>query len=361
MRMKLFEISTQLEYIDMNKVIEVLDLRDSIRDWAYIIHDKDTDVSPHVHVCCRLKNSYDSKYIAEWFGVGEQYVERVKGRWSDMLKYLIHENAPQKYQYSPDEVVSNFDWVKAKDKNSRKEEIIQGVVDGVIREYNYFNYMTVQEYDKYKKSIDNAFKYRSDVLMSNNDRNMEVVYICGESGCGKTSMAKKMASEKGSYFVSSGSNDILDGYKGQDVIILDDLRASSIGLSDLLKMLDNHTASTVKSRYRNKVLECKLIIITSVLPIDKFYKNVFESEDEPIKQFKRRCKTYVKMDIENMEMYVYDEEMDCYDKMYTLPNVILSDLKKEELTQERKKELLRKTFKGVVDFGNYMTEHIDKF
>lgn len=45
MRMKLFEISTQLEYIDMNKVIEVLDLRDSIRDWAYIIHDKDTDVT----------------------------------------------------------------------------------------------------------------------------------------------------------------------------------------------------------------------------------------------------------------------------------------------------------------------------
>ena len=47
-------------------------------------------------------------------------------------------------------------------------------------------------------------------------------------------------------------------------LILDDLRPSCIGLSDLLKMLDNHTSSSVKSRYYNKVLECKLIIITSI-------------------------------------------------------------------------------------------------
>lgn len=39
-------------------------------------------------------------------------------------------------------------------------------------------------------------------------------------------------------------------------IILVDLRPSCMGLSDLLKMLDNNTSSTVKSRYKNKVLEC---------------------------------------------------------------------------------------------------------
>lgn len=88
---------------------------------------------------------------------------------------------------------------------------------------------------------------------------MEAMYFYGDSGTGKTTYAKQLCEKKNySYFVSSGSNDVLDGYAGQDVIILDDLHPSSVGLSDLLKMLDNNTASTVKSRYYNNVLECKL-------------------------------------------------------------------------------------------------------
>ena len=38
----------------------------------------------------------------------------------------------------------------------------------------------------------------------------------------------------------------------EDVLILDDLRDSDFKFTDLLKILDNHTKSTVKSRYHNK-------------------------------------------------------------------------------------------------------------
>ena len=259
---------------------------------------------------------YFIKYICQWFGVKENYIEKVKGRWSDMLKYLIHENAPTKHQYDPGEVVSNFDWVKSKNscKDSRKEEIINGIVEGVIREYNYYEYISSVEYDKYKKSIDNAFKYRADKLKGVN-RSMEVIYITGNSGSGKTTYAKMIAEKTGSYFISGSSNDFLEGYKGEDVIILDDLRGSCISASDLFKMLDNNTGSLVKSRYRNKFLECKKIIITSVLPIDEFYKGLFENENEPIKQFKRRCKTYIIMNREFMHLYSYsalsEDYIDC--------------------------------------------------
>ena len=81
---------------------------------------------------------------------------------------------------------------------------------------------------------------------------MEVIYIQGATGTGKTSYSKMLAEQKEySYYISSSSNDILGDYKGQDCLILDDLRPSCMGLSDLLKMLDNHTTSTVKSRYKN--------------------------------------------------------------------------------------------------------------
>ena len=93
---------------------------------------------------------------------------------------------------------------------------------------------------------------------------MNCIFITGASGTGKSTYAKQIASENNlSVYISSGSNDVLDDYQGQDCIILDDLRPSCMGLSDLLKMLDNNTASTVKSRYKNKVLECKMIIITT--------------------------------------------------------------------------------------------------
>ncbi|MGM8317295.1 AAA family ATPase, partial [Clostridium perfringens] len=83
---------------------------------------------------------------------------------------------------------------------------------------------------------------------------MECYFVTGKSGTGKTTYAKQLAKEKGySVYISSGSNDVLDSYQGQDCIILDDLRPSCMGLSDLLKMLDNNTSSTVKSRYKNKV------------------------------------------------------------------------------------------------------------
>lgn len=55
------------------------------------------------------------------------------------------------------------------------------------------------------------------------------------------------------------------------------------------------------------MLNCKYIIITSVKEIDEFYQNVFENEDEPISQLKRRCKTYIKMDKKSIEVYSYNK------------------------------------------------------
>ena len=203
MKIRNFELVQQLEYLDMNLITEVLNNKSCIKDWAYIIHDKDIKdnevVKPHIHLCCRLKDSYDSKYIGQWFNVPENFVGKVKGKWSDMLCYLTHKNAPSKYQYADEEVVSNFDWVTARDtKNAddRKQEIINKIVNGDIREYNYFNHITIEEYDKYKKSIDNAFKYRIDRIKGV-ARQMECIFITGDSGTGKTTYAKILSEQKG--------------------------------------------------------------------------------------------------------------------------------------------------------------------
>ena len=326
------EIVQQLEYLSLDKIESVLNGKDCIKDYAYIVHDKDVDdrgvlKKPHVHLALRFNNAYDVKHISQWFDVPQQYVSKVKGKWVDMLKYLTHKNALDKFQYSDDDVVSNFNFVEEiknndKSRDERKSEIINKIVAGEIREYNYHNYINIDEYDKYRKSIDNAFKYRLDSIKGV-DREMECIFIAGDSGTGKTTYAKQVAEDRGfSVFVSSGSNDLLDDYKGQDCIILDDLRPSCMGLSDLLKMLDNHTASSVKSRYKNKVLECRLIIITTTLNIDTFFGKVFSEEEETIVQLKRRCGLMLKFYMEHYEAYVYDPYKRDYVYYGDMPNPI---------------------------------------
>ncbi|WP_346979315.1 Rep family protein, partial [Barnesiella intestinihominis] len=296
------------------------------------------------HIYCRLTNSYDSKYIAQWFNVPEQYVSKIKGNWSDALNYATHRNRQEKYQYSDEEVVSNFDWktertvTKGRKKDERKEEILNLIDAGIIREYNIHDYLTVIEYDKYKKNIDNAFKFRVNKLMQKVERKMDCYFITGRSGTGKTTYAKQLAKEKGySVYISSGSNDVLDSYQGQDCIILDDLRPSCMGLSDLLKMLDNNTSSTVKSRYKNKVLECKLIIITTTLDIDTFFNNVFKDEEESCVQLKRRCKYHLTVTMEDIFIRKWYKGVNEYSKAVRIPNPnrdLLSESLEEELLIE---------------------------
>lgn len=343
MKLRSFEIVQQLEYFNIHIMADVLNNKPSIKDFAYIIHDKDKNfngeiVKPHIHLCVRLKDSYDSKYIANWFQVQENYVGKIKGRWKDMLEYLTHKNAPEKHQYSDDEVVSNFDWVKERDTltgDERKYEIINKIVNGDIREYNYYDCISIEEYDKYKRSIDNAFKYRLDKIKGV-ERNMECIFITGDSGTGKTTYAKMIAEDKGySVFVSSGSNDPLDDYKGQDCVILDDLRPSSMGLSDLLKMLDNNTASSVKSRFKNKVLECKMIIITTTLDIDTFFSNVFTEEKETSIQLKRRCRLHIRMEKDYYYMSLWQPKSRKYGPEFKQINPVADKYKVMDLSEDK--------------------------
>lgn len=330
---KNFEIMQSVKFLSEEQIKKGLELTDDsgknhLVHYAYILHDKDvkndgTKKEAHWHILIKMDNNYTFKYIAKRFGVEEQYVEKIKSSFPKALNYLTHNNQAAKdegkYLYEDDEVKSDYCWKSERRKaiddetrKNRKAEIIEQITNGTIRRFNYTEYITPQENDKFSKNIEKAFKYRQDVIKKE-ARDMKVIYISGSSGSGKTTYAKEYAKKLGySYYVSSGSNDVLDGYEGQDCLILDELRPSCLGLSDLLKLLDNHTNSSIKSRYFNKTLECKLVIITSIYDIDTFFKNVFKEDKEPIKQLYRRCQTKIRMTDNKMYISLYDELKEMY-------------------------------------------------
>lgn len=346
---KTCEIIQQLEYLSDDQIQSGLD-HNAVRDYAYILHDKDVNVdgtpkAAHWHIYIRFKDSTPTDSICKWFGITSNYIGRIQGRFADALAYATHRNVADKYQYLDEEVKSNFDFVKERDTarsreadRQRKQEIVDLITAGIIREFNYTDYITPQEYDKFRKSIDNAFRYRLDKIKGEN-RDMEVIYIYGDSSCGKTTYAKELAAQNEySCYVSSGGEDMLDDYKGQDCVILDDLRAYDVNFSSLLKLLDNHTQSMVRARYHNKFLECKLMIITTSKSMDELYRDLPGSENEDIIQLRRRCKLYIKMTPLAMSVHLWQPESLKYLYVQTMDNPVCGRYATKDRTLDEARE-----------------------
>ena len=244
----------------------------TIKQWAYILHDRD-DTRPHYHIYLNFgTSSCDTAMVAGWFGLAENFVSKVKGRKTDVLLYLTHGNDSQKnkHQYSPSEVIANFDF-ETEIENAK----ILG--DFKTRSYaqqlEYVNTLPLSEKAKAFTQLKKLWELECQCLTLATDREIDVMFIFGRGGTGKTYYAKKLLKSMDyDVCISSSSNDPFQDYLGQKAMILDDLRDTTFErLEDLLKILDNNTVSSVRSRFMNKVFNGKMIVITSPVPIN-FWK-----------------------------------------------------------------------------------------
>ena len=266
----------------------------TIKHWAYILHDKD-DTRPHYHIYLHFgTSSVDTKLVATWFDIPENFINKIKGRRVDMLMYLTHSNSTQqhKYQYSPDEIVANFDL---------ESEIEASKIIGDFKKYSYaqqlqyVNSLPIAEKSKSFTQLKKLWELECQCLTLTTDRDIQVIFITGKGGTGKTYYAKKLCERLNyDYCVSSSSNDPFQDYLGQKAMIFDDMRDKSFEFEDLLKILDNHTSSSVKSRFNNKVFNGLLIIITSSVPLNYWYMKHKMSVDNLV-QLYRRINCYVEI------------------------------------------------------------------
>lgn len=123
-------------------------------------------------------------------------------------------------------------------------------------------------------------------------------------------------------------------------------------------MLDPHVASTVKSRYKNKYVNCELVILTTVLSIDTFYKNVFQEYDEPETQLKRRCRTLLIMERDYIAISMWDMKRRRYTSpVYYKNNVIEKFVPKDTVTEKD----VKKHIEELIPFLEEDTFDIDGF
>lgn len=319
--LKSCEVMQYWKYMDCNEIAVIISRIKSLtnlKSYAIITHDKDIlpngqPKPPHFHCVLTFSNAKTIKSIADAIGVEPQYVNKINTTTKSAQLYLVHRNNPEKYQYSPEEVQASFDYVARVDDcpaKQKRESIAERIDSGEIKPYNIYQYVTIDEYSRNSRYYSKCFEYRQNKLKGM-DRNMECYFITGQSGVGKTTYAKMVASQMGyQCYISSGGKNPLDNYAGEECIILDDTRSSTWNLTDFLKLTDNHTDSLVGCRYYNKsIAECKLLIVTSIKTLDEFYENATKEGNEEKTQLFRRFDMVISLTSDTLSISTYSPQL----------------------------------------------------
>ena len=379
------------------------------KDWKDFA--KTEHVEEHVHYYIKLTDSRklstilgkingcvvsDANYVApnldnkDSLCIGAPQIENIKSNYAKCLEYLLHKDPksqadPRKEEYTEEEVdiyvygesledVKNDTEYLGKGSNksyngSVKEFMeIYGnrIENGEITRSRYMKDASLipgEDYVKYNVYFERMFKRQEAVTLAKINQggdSMEIIYCYGEAGSGKTTFAKEYCKAHGyDFFVSGSSNDPFDGYLGEEAIILDDLRGSCFAFADLLKILDPNTRSQVKSRYYNKVVACKVIIITSIMGIDKLY-TMFDKDayKEPLEQLKRRCKTCLLFDTKDITCYLWNKAKKQYDKVSVIPNTYINMFDADEMTEEQKLDYVADIFNMASDSLKQASEYM---
>lgn len=323
-----------------------------------IIHNKDiqekwddkimqvvlTPKDPHIHASFKFKKGKNKgatlEKIAEVLGLEPQYIEKPQaGRysWDNQIAYLVHAKDEDKYQYEPEEVYTakGKDYVAiyhesiekwrrgaVKKANKKAKEDIDWIEDKVLkgeilRPQIFLTDDYYKIYSQNKKRLDDAFEtygqrkmYKAIKKLENGEFRIKVYYITGKAGSGKTRLAneliekiKKEAKEKYNETwttCKTASTNPVDDYNGEEIVLMDDVRGSTMRADDWLKLLDPYNFTPSSARYKNKVVASRVIFITAtVSPIEFFYysKGVGSgsAQAEAVDQFLRRLMAIIEV------------------------------------------------------------------
>lgn len=352
---------------------ELTDVLKPIR-FAGILHDKDigsdgTAVAPHIHLILQFESARSLNNLAKLTSQPIQCFEQWRGSINNAYSYLVHHTSSDqdKYQYSPKEVIANFDYLfllETIEKNVRKRNevndsmIIDNLLDllyaGEITKSEIEERLTGSQYAKARQKIETVYLKRLETQaelwrqeMIDKNEIVTIIWLFGKAGTGKTRLARQYAEQYDlNYFITGSIRDPFQQYNLEHVIILDELRPHQFDYSDLLKMFDPYNVKAMaSSRYFDKPLLANIYIITSPYsPYDFFLELTNQRKTSHIDswgQLMRRLSLVVEVKKEHLQFYKYKpmDQMFYIDHGNKLPNPFKNQTDREETIQDKSYQL----------------------
>lgn len=249
--------------------------------------------TPHTHVYAVFRNSvmFDTLH-KKFYGA---HVESAKGSNADNRDYIRKEGKWLEDAKHETNLTDTFEeWGELPPDRTKSEtqseQIMQMVIDGktnaeILAEipgaYTKLNYI-----EQSRQTL-LAEKYR-DVW-----RTMEVTYIWGTTGAGKTRSVMEKYGYSNVYRVTDYAHPF-DGYRGQDVILFDEFR-SSLPLAAMLTYLEGYPIE-LPCRYANRTACFTKVFLISNIPLERQYPNVQQDEPASWQAFLRRIGSVKRME-----------------------------------------------------------------
>ena len=142
----------------------------------------------------------------------------------------------------------------------------------------------------------------------NKRRDVEVLYLWGSTGVGKTRFVMDSYGYENVYRISDYEHPF-DEYAGQDVMVFEEFR-SSLKISKMLIYLDGYPFS-LPCRYNNKIACYTKVFIVSNIPLEEQYPEVQRNEPETWNAFRRRIGGVVKADKDTFkDLFANDKKVE---------------------------------------------------
>lgn len=120
-------------------------------------------------------------------------------------------------------------------------------------------------------------------------RNIEVIYVEGESGSGKSRGFNERYDKYFRASVAEKTNFPFNGYQGEKVLWLDELRPGVFKHVELMQILDGYKMS-VDVKYGRMPAFWTTVVITSAMPFKEWYKDSKGNFEDGRKEWERRIK-----------------------------------------------------------------------
>lgn len=227
-----------------------------------------------------VKNRFPTAHIDKTYGSAKEnrdYI-RKEGKWSETDK--AETNLPDTFLEWGDMPAEKEE--KAPQMYKLIQEVREGISTANIIEGSPNLAFRVRDIDILRQTL------LSDRYASEN-RKIEVWYIFGASGTGKTRGIYERHDAKDICRITNyrnGRGISFDGYTGQDVLVFEEFH-SQIPIEDMLNYLDIYPLS-LPARYSDRVACYTRVYITSNLPLEKQYRNVQWDSLETWRAFIRR-------------------------------------------------------------------------
>ncbi|MQQ32716.1 Rep family protein [Streptococcus mitis] len=367
----------QIDYFKTSNIQSIIkELTDVLKPirFAGILHDKDigsdgTAVAPHIHLILQFESARSLNNLAKLTSQPIQCFEQWRGSINNAYSYLVHHTSSDqdKYQYSPKEVIANFDYLLLLDTIERNVTkryeindtmIIDNLLDllytGNITKSEIEQRLTGSQYAKARQKIETVYLKRLETQaelwrqeMIDKNEIVTIIWLFGKAGTGKTRLARQYAEQYDlNYFITGSIRDPFQQYNLEHVIILDELRPHQFDYSDLLKMFDPYNVKAMaSSRYFDKPLLANVYIITSPYSPYNFFleltKKKQTSHIDSWGQLMRRLSLVVEVKKEHLQFYKYEpmDQMFYIDHGNKLPNPFKNQTDREETIQDKSYQL----------------------